>query len=530
MSASIVLVPALLLGGSTLGNDLPFSIPVGGLLLLGAVVGLFALLHAVAVAVASRSGRIALDAVLALLVGYGAAAAFARLPRFMAAEPFRIACVAFAVAAIVAALVAGYASLARGRTDIQAAHRALSFVLWVGLGAAAFGVNAYAWWVMAAGPGNLGAYFDVTPAPAGGWLVAGGSARGAQATFLLDTVGGRSARAPVVDWQAPHFSMDGQHAVWVEGRDQGGPVAVWTWNLADRDASPVRTQLLLPGYPDLVVLSDDGSRLAIAWEGLLSVYELPSARALASVRIDTSGVLRAMFIGNERLRLYHSGWPEFAPLEITELDVAAKTLAKTGTSAPPAGAVYFTANRAGDRLILISMKTGEAWLNDGLTGRPLAVLGSPTPKTRWGGFLQDGRIVLTGEAEAGRILRVFSPNGAPVREFSFPGAQWLTPGGEAAPGKLIVGVGDPLARRIELLDIDTGASRRIASGLSPAARLSNWTGQPNVSPAVGSEATKLFLRWGEGLVRLDPFTGERRVILGEDRATPRSSGTPRSNL
>ena len=260
-SASIVLVPALLLGGSTLGNDLPFSIPVGGLLFLGAVVGLFALLHAVAVAVASRSGRIALDAVLALLVGYGAAAAFARLPRFMAAEPFRIACVAFAVAAIVAALVAGYASLARGRTDIQAAHRALSFVLWVGLGAAAFGVNAYAWWVMAAGPGNLGAYFDVTPAPAGGWLVAGGSARGAQATFLLDTAGGRSARAPVVDWQAPHFSMDGRHAVWVEGRDQGGPVAVWTWNLADRDASPVRTQLLLRAIP----ISSFSRTTALGW-------------------------------------------------------------------------------------------------------------------------------------------------------------------------------------------------------------------------------------------------------------------------
>ena len=123
---------------------------------------------------------------------------------------------------------------------------------------------------------------------------------------------------------------------------------------------------------------------------------------------------------------------------------------------------------------------------------------------------------------------MFSPDGVLLRTVSFPGAFGLTPGGEAAPGKLIVAAGDGSEREIDLVDVDTGEFRRVADRLYPAMRLWSSGSQPNLAPEVGSEATRLFVRWGECLVRLDPFTGARRVILGEDRATPRSSGTPRS--
>jgi hypothetical protein len=528
LCAAIVWIPALVAGGSSLAADIPLPLPGVGILLLVAVVGLFALFHAAAVAVASRSARLALDAVLVLVAGYGVSVALARLPRFMASEPFEIARMAFALAAVIAAMVAGYASVARGRTDIQAAHRALSLVLWAAVGAAVLGVNVYAVWVMAARPRDVGTIYTVNPAPAGGWTVITGPARGTAATFLIDTDSGRYARAPIVDWESPYFSLDGRHAAWVEGRDKGGPLPVWTWSLAEPGASPVRTRLLLHGYPSLTVLSDDGSRLAVVEESLLSIYELSSARALASVRVDAMGPWRAMFLGNDRLRLYRAGWVGGAPLEISELDIPARTLVKTGTFASSAGWMYLTADRSGDRLILISARTGEAWLHNGRTGQQLATLGSATPKARWAGFLGDGRIILTEAVDAGRILRVFSPDGAPVKTVSFPGARGLTLGGEAAPGRLIAAAGAGPEREIDLVDVDTGASRRIADRLYPAAHLASWSGQPNVSPAVGSEATKLFLRWGQCLVRLDPLTGKRRVILGEDRAMPRSSGTPRS--
>ena len=532
LSAAIVWIPALITGGSALRGDLPFTLPVGGLLLLAAVVVLFALFHAIAVAVASRSARMALDAMLALAMGYGVSVALARLPRFLASGPFQIARISFAVAASIGLLVAGYASVARGRTDIQEAHRALSLALWVAVGAAALVVNAYALWVMAASSKDLGAISIVAPAPAGGWTVVGGPARGADATFLYDTASGRHARVHVVDWGWPVFSADGKRAAWIEGRDDGGPFPVWTWDLADPRAAPIRTRLLLNGYPSLTVLSEDGSRLATVEEGVLSIHDVAASRTLASARVaDDSAYLRGFFVHNDRFRTYRVLDPQakVSRLEIQELDISSRALVRTGVF-ESSGWLLLVADFSGDRIIVVPVQTKQTWLLDGRTGRLLAELAQAAPGVaRWPGFLSDGRIVLSDASADGRVLRVFSQEGAPVREIAFPGAHGLALVGEAAPGQLIVAAGNGPERSIELVDVDTGESRQVGDHLYPAMRLWSFGNQPNLAPQVGSEATKLFFFLDRSLIRLDPLTGERRVILGADRAKPRSSETPRSS-
>ena len=69
--------------------------------------------------------------------------------------------------------------------------------------------------------------------------------------------------------------------------------------------------------------------------------------------------------------------------------------------------------------------------------------------------------------------------------------------------------GQPTASSIYLVDLERGTSRKVAEGLQPIV----WWFW-GTAPAPGSEGTSLFLSADQKLVRLDPVTGERRVLLG----------------
>lgn len=521
LSAAILWIPARVAGSVIPWNELfvETELPrLWPLLLVAALLVLFSALHAVSVMFRSRSPLVALDAAFALGIGVGFSAVLSRLPSFMADGPRTRAIWVFILSAGAALLLAGLASVARGRTDIRAAHRALSLVLWGSLSAALLGVHGYASWVLAARPTDLKGFW-ASPAPAGSWVVVQGEARGARVHFLYDTASGWFERIAVVDWRGPEISRNGKRAVWIEGRDHGGPFEILALALDDPKARPSRTRLFLEGYPSLMILSADGSRLATLERGVLSIHDLASARTLASARVaDDRTDVRGFFADNDTFRVYRQ--PDITAdkrgetrLEILELDAASKTLRKTG-GFTGAERLYLVANGSGDRVVSTQYANREVWLLDGRTGAALARLAEGAEQTgRSPGFLADGRIVLSERSRRDARLRVFRSDGGEELTVPLPPAGFVVLGGEVAPGKLVVAVGEGPSYSVSLVGVDDGSVCKIADGHYPAARLAGFSYEINAGPTAGSEATKLFVQEGRVLVRLDPSTGKRRVIL-----------------
>ncbi len=516
LTSAIVAIPAWLAGARIpWGDILVEGRPprVAWILAAGGFVVLVAAAHAVSVMLRSRSGLIVLDVSLALAAFFALTASLSRLPTFFADEARRSAVWGFALAFGVGLLAAGYACLERGRTDIRAAHRALSAMLWSFVAIGLAGVVAWAAWVRSARPDDLASGFRVLPAPAGNWIQLKGRARETSASFLYDTTGRRFERPLIVEWERPAFSRDGKLAAWVEGRAQGPPLEVVTMSLSPAGGKPTPTRILLPAHPALLSLSSDGSRLATLEKGLLSVHDVAGGRTLASARIPTERAsIRGFFVGNDRFRVYRQpdGGPGKTHLEIFELDAATKTLSKTGEVERESGSLYFVANASGDRLVTAP----ESWLLDGRTGATLAKLAPPSGGVLWPGFLADGRILLSEwAADGARRLHVFRPGGEEVRAISLPAGRSLFLGGETSPGRVVLAVSDGSACSSHLVDVDDGTVRRLADGICPVARLDG--NLPSEAGAVvGSEATKLFVSTANRkIVRLDIDTGAQTEVF-----------------
>jgi len=518
-SAAIVMLPTLVVGGRLPSADFvtdPRLERTWPLVVCGAVFLIFAASHALGVATRSRSPLLALDAVLCGGAGLAIAGVLGRLPAFLAATPRWNVEAGLAIAVVVALAASGYASVARGRTDIRASHHVLSSSFWGIIGVSVAAAASYAAWVRGARPADL-RDFGTMPAPRGSWVALQGKARGATATFLFDTATGRAARPITIDWRGPTISLDGRRAAWVRASERGGPFDVFTLALDATDPKPAATKVSLPSYPDLFVLSPDGGRLASFVDGVLSIDDLGSGRTLASARVvGDRGLVRGFFLDPDRLRVYVQPEPSgrTGVLEISELDARTKTLTRLGSRELPAGGVHLTADRAGERLVAVEWPTRRAVLLDGRTGAEIATLGKgDVGASRWPRFLADGRVALSESSDAAAVIRVFDRGGRPEREVPLHSRR-IVLGGELAPGRLIAASGDegPERWRTFVVDVDGGTVRPVGDGLVPTALL-GASYAPNAFPEAGSEATRLFLREGRELVSLDPGTGRLRVVL-----------------
>jgi hypothetical protein len=532
---ALVLLPALLVS-SGMRSDLPV---VGSLLTSGVLLAALVLLaNVVSTLVRTRSPWLALDLAAAGAVGlliWSAAQQLLRAGRLsmIAGQPalplFQNTLWSAAPVAVAAVLAGSAAQVVGGRTDPRRGHRLLSLTLWGLLLAGAVGFQGYSRWVLAATPADLTAVGSLTASPAGNAVVLQGPAahrRGYWPVFLTDPRSGRFSRLfPAPSWNgsgAIRFSADGRSAVWFETSGlEPGPMVLVRLDLTRPGARPVPTRLTLSALPVLFDLSPDGRRLAsLDWNHRLAVEEIDTARLLAAVQVEPyyRYQSRLRFTDDDHVLALGPIWvgPRGRPqsaIEAARLDLGTGHLETLGQTLPTENPSRPEISPDGSHF-LVHQPRGSSQLYRTEGAVPVAELPA---SAHGGGFLADGRILTSEGADGARQLVLFSPEGAFLRRFPFPGARALRPAGEPILGQLVVGVAatpapanpanfDGFARwEVRLLDLATGESRPLGRGLLPMGDLS--AGPESLGP-------RLFLRGGGRLVLLDPESGRERRVAG----------------
>jgi len=504
------------------------------LLLFPAVLLLLSAAHAVSLAVRSRSALFLLDLALAAATALAVTEAARRLLREHAREAFLRGIAGFAVIALAGFLAAGAASVIRGRTDIQRAHRALSATLWTILLGGTILFAAYAGWVLGASPKDLAGIWGVHATPRGSWIDVSGKARWRgdyQLRFLLNTSTGGWRKLPPGWFVSPSFSRDGSRAVWLQRSSVGDRFELLTMALDDPSPKPVETKLLFSSIPLAQALSADGERMAVverahdAGRSLLSVYEIASGKSLGSLSLPFGGKYQTYFDTPDGVFVYGNLPSGAKPkeeriIEILRFDLTTRKAQVTGRAGPFAGAVLLRAHPQAGRLLVHEFRKKEITLRDARSGDLLAIL-SPGAGTssRGARFVSDGRIAAAEAGPAGARVRVFSTDGIEEKAIPLGAGASIFLGGEPAGGQIIAsirrGTAAPWSEsKVFLVDISSGEARQVAEGLLPISAFQWWlTDDPSLQPSPGSEATKLFSGPDHSLVRFDPATGKRRVIL-----------------
>jgi hypothetical protein len=510
-SAAVVALPAALanrarledgLGSLAAGTPLPIGLWIIGFLLVAGVV------QAASVALRSRSVLLLLD-FLAVLACVFLVQLIAR--QDVDIEPLGTWTGLGAAGAIV--LAATFAAVARGRTDVRRAHRAQSFFLWVSASAALALTGAWILWLLSLTPERVRGVAYVHPAPRGQWIEVEASSGRAGARFLFDSKSRQFLRmSRFLD--SAVFSRDGRRAAWLDFRGKQ-PLLV-SADLGESPLQPARRPLPWTETLVLLVLDPDGQRAAISNGREVVVLNLSDGKVIASdllPRYDSHP--SAVFVG-DALRILSTARLEgdLYRVELFSLDIASSRLSHTGTVDSVVGWPYsFSSDASGKRLIVKTRRL--ILLADATDGRRIATLSEATADSRDAAFASEGRVVVAERAGGSGSLRCVSAQGTVVWTASLPGSPEVTLGGEIRPGELIVGVGPHRDQEILAADLTTGALRPIGEHLSPA--IGGWAfffAPLDARPLPGEPATRLFYGPGDSLVRFDPETGERRVLLG----------------
>ena len=506
--------------------------------------------HAVVTIGRLRSPWVALDLILAPALVFFAAVSVRSLARDAYAgtsgegggNPVQAAMITLTAAFLFALVVAPLVQVAEGRTDVRRAHGAFSVVFFGICAAAVALVGGYAWWCASAKATDLdkvegGAW----AAPRGSWVSATGPLRGWRGggDFLFDTAGGRSLR--IRSWTLA-FSQDGSRAAWGEPRfgvfqRKDNRLDLFVADLAT--GRPAATGLETAVWATLA-LSPSGRRLAVRDGQSLAAYDVSDAenpRQFAAFPVtDISRGLA--FVDEDTLRTFPriaSAWgKELTPaqLEITELSLPSKKSSAVGSFTREtlphlrlsADARFFVGTRslsddpAGKRVLT---------LHDGRTGTLVATLADDlrSPQAR---FLTGNRIAVAGIAGAGARLLFFEGEkgfAAPARTIDLGPAVRVVLGGEIAPGRLAVSLtpfeeNRPTPRsawKLAIVDAASGSVVTKADGLVPADRFGWWFNSVMAPTEAGSPASLLFLDADGRLVRLDPASGARTVLLGRSK-------------
>jgi hypothetical protein len=503
--------------------------------------------HAVVTVARLRSPWVALDLILGPTLVFLAAAFLRSLLKHAFANDFDDAgglsgpsgAVAMLVAAVfVALVVATFAQVAEGRTDARRAHGAFSVAFFGISGTAVAFVGAYAWWCASANATDLERVFNAQAAPRGSWVVAGGPLRAWRGggSFLFDTASGRSLR--VQGWNVA-FSQDGTRAVWgeprfgfFERRDNRADLVV-----ADLTSGRTfETGLECANVWSNLALSPNGTRLALRDGKTLQAFEISNPtnpQQIAAFSLEGEG--RAFtFVDGDTLRMfprtYNARSQKLAgpSLEIADFNLSSKKVVVTGRF--DAETLPFLNLSADARLLVGSRSISDdpkgkraLTLHDGRTGVLLATLADNlrNPHLR---FLAGGGFVVAGIGEgSARVLFFKGENAAPFPVNLGPAARAVL-GREISPGRVIVALNssdkndDAMRRSWKIVAVDSSSAAVLPSG-DGLAPLNLWWSANALfpTPEAGSPSSRLFLDAESRLVRLDPATSARTVLLGKGK-------------
>jgi hypothetical protein len=519
---------------------------------LALVAVLVAVGHVAGVVYRSRSTWAALDVVLfgaAVLLAIVLYREFARVGAIPTPQTsaWRLAVVFLLVALV--PLAAAAAQSAWGRSDLRRAHRALSLTFWCG---------ALVWFAVLGG--LLARELRATPvdfpkrslacATNDGRfvaLLAGEPRTGRAASFLFDTATGRSLRTPALSPLV--FAADGRHAVWAEEapfwRRRGYDLDLALARL-DGPAPKVESVELDPPLPEKelrsLALDAAGERVAVVQPQTLSIHEVPSGRTISRTAVTDGDWLTATFLADGRVRALRRvrgvvGGPGRAVLpgflEIVELSGGVPS---SRVPLEAASHAALASGIAGERLLLHEPQSPPAVsLIDIASGRRLRVFGVEGGAAIVGvALLERGGVAVVERAERTNRLRL-AADGEADRLFELPGGLPMLsgelPGGRFAVGllrRLDYGVGEEAEVGDTLIVArGTGEILRREPGLLPAGR-GGFHGYRGESRG----GATLFETEGGDMVRLDPDTGTRQIVLAAKSRTsagPSGSPSPRSS-
>ncbi|HEX3107483.1 MAG TPA: hypothetical protein VHU41_00210 [Thermoanaerobaculia bacterium] len=244
--------------------------------------------HVLSTFIRSRSAILGLDFVALLLaVGFFIATAEPLALAYALGPASNVAGI-YIGALLIACVGGGAWQLSRGRIDARRNHRELSLFVWSIVAVAALATFAYSRWVLAAKPADM---TSVAGAQGGNIVWLHGSARGFYPDFLMNTATGAFVPAgrthfesgDVVAVVAPSETLQNAKLAFGGGFQRPSD---WTLTVTRLARTPERIAVLpLSGRIDMVGVSADGSRVAIAADQILSVYDTRSGHSLASSRV-----------------------------------------------------------------------------------------------------------------------------------------------------------------------------------------------------------------------------------------------------
>lgn len=406
----------------------------------------------------------------------------------------------------------GALQVIRGRSDLRRGHRILSRFAAALLLPLAAAFAAYTHWFLHPGLRDLSGILAASGSPDGRWIAFAGTApyRGTLSFgFLADFQGRRTLPidlTPVWDGSGRgnvHFSADGRRAAWLAPQRPGGSYELMTLELGRQGAEPGARAVSFAALPQSIALSPDGSRIAAAGAGRLTVSAVDDGRLLASVALEEGYLSVVRFTNAQTLRVFRQ---EGDAVVTSDVDLPSGRIHPFGKSIlafPP-----WEVSADGRWLLARDLVHHHEirQLFDLSTGQPRGDLNPPGAHGR-AAFLLDGRIAVAAKPRAAEAeLWLYSPEGAALSPTPFFHARqakgiWLA--AQSDPHHLLIAVSPPRESqsfRTVLLDLEQRTSREVATKDTwPMLLLGKL-------PAAG-----LFLS-SDGMVVVDPTTGERRRL------------------
>jgi hypothetical protein len=530
---AVVLLPSFLGGGIyhfLMGEGMVWIAVVGFLVM---PLMLYLLAHAVGIMARARTAWLFLD--LAGFVIFTVLAWLSVVPYLTMGARIALLVVGGSLAAslVFALAIGGAIGLAVGRVDLRRTHGALSLALWGTLALLCAAVVIYSGWLRDFGPSDFESVEVQTVAPDGRWVEAIGWAPRRLDVYRRCLVSTSDKRWLALPAQ-PRFhsrgvqlqySSDGSTVLWLGSATGDEPRAVWWADLGRPDPSSRPTNLIV-AQDSALVLSADGSRIAILEDGTVSIYELDDERMIKAVRLPHDlGPTAIFFPSPDSLRVFSRTTDTGHSLLMAEVDVASGEFSRTAEVDALAKLSWIGIDAAWERLVVWKRtEPGHVPVKDfyratdGSFVRRANVPGFPR-------FLQDGRIVILNQVDdiARLIVEVFEGGERIVHELEGREGYWFL--GEALPNEIALSrLADPLDRRqglqVELLNVDTGKVRLIGAHLRRAFPWFQWnSGTSGVVFWYNSQpaASRLFIDQSGALVRWDPETGELVLVVGGTR-------------